>query len=59
MSSLNRKPVDVDFIKYLEIAIEKIRSGEMYWCAISMKFMDGGTVALHTKDAPKRPRGMS
>ena len=48
-----------DYIKYLERTIEKIKSGEVEWAALSVKFKDGGSMAVHSKTAPKRPRGVS
>jgi len=51
--------MDKAYIKYLERTIEQIKAGKVKWVALSVKFNDGGSVAVHSKGAPKRPRGLS
>ncbi len=48
-----------DYIKYLKRTIIRIEAGEVEWAALSVKFKDGGSMAVHSKTAPKRPRGVS
>ena len=47
------------YIKYLETTIEKIVLGVVEWVALSVKFKHGGRIAIHSKNAPKRPSGVS
>lgn len=35
-----------------------IGSGNIQWIAVSVKFDDGLSMAYHSKNAPKRPRGL-
>ena len=53
------KAEGLNFIMYLETLIEKIGAGEVDWVAFSAKFSDGGRVAIHSREAPKRPRGVT
>ena len=48
-----------DYIKHLEHTIEDIEAGEVEWAALSVKFKDGSSIAIHSKTAPLRPRGVS
>lgn len=43
----------------LERTIAQIKSGHVHWIALSVKFHDGHTRAVHTKGAPKRPKGLA
>ncbi len=52
------KPVNKGYNGYLNKLIEQIERGEVEWVAFSAKFVDGGRVAIHSKDAPNRPMGM-
>ncbi len=47
------------YAMHLHRVIDKIANGEVVWAAISVRFKDGGTIAIHSKGAPKRPRGVS
>ena len=48
-----------DYIGYLQLAIKDLKEGSVAWMAYSLKYNDGSSVAIHSKDAPKRPRGLS
>ena len=50
--------MDKGYIKYLERMVEKIKDGKVEWVALSVKFNDGGRVAIHSKGAPNRPQGI-
>lgn len=45
--------------KILEHIIDEIHAGKVNWIAISTKYHSGALIAVHTKGAPKRPKGMS
>lgn len=47
------------YCRYLQTLIDKIEAGEVEWAAFTAKFSGGARVAVHSKDAPKRPRGVA
>ncbi len=46
-------------IETLERQIANIKNGRVHWIALSVKYHSGETLAIHTKGAPKRPRGLA
>jgi len=46
-------------VELFEKAINDIKESRVNWFALSMKFHSGTTIALHSKNAPKRPKGLS
>ena len=42
----------------LTLFIQQILDGKVDWFAITVKYPEG-TIAIHTEDAPKRPKGIS
>ena len=48
-----------DYKHYLEKAMAALDDCRVEWIALSVKFTDGASIAVHSKDAPKRPKGVS
>lgn len=46
-------------IEKLDKLKEAVADGRVAWMALSIKFKDGATLAIHSEGAPKRPRGLS
>lgn len=45
--------------QYLGKATKFVDDNKIEWFAISLKFNDGGRMTIHSKGAPKRPKGIS
>lgn len=43
---------------YLERFAEEVRQGKVVWFAVTVKYPNS-SIAIHTKGAPKRPKGIS
>ena len=46
-------------VELLERQIKNIKNGHVNWLALSVKFHSGEIFTLHTRGAPKRPKGVS
>ncbi len=46
------------FTHYLKDISKEITDDDVEWIAISVKYKDGITTALHSAGAPKRPQGI-
>lgn len=45
-------------VEYLESVIQGMRNGRIRWFALRTRFVDGNTIAIHSKHAPDRPKGV-
>jgi hypothetical protein len=48
-----------DFRSYLINVCDQLEDNAVEWVAISVKYNDGSRIAVHSEEAPDRPRGMS
>ncbi len=54
------KDIEADaFTRMLENFSKALTDDKVEWIAISMKYKSGGRIAVHSRDAPARPSGMS
>ena len=45
-------------VSELKRVIQDIERGRVKWWAVSVRFLNGATVAIHSEHAPNRPRGL-
>lgn len=46
-------------IGFLYDVIGALRNNRVRWIALSTHYIDGSTIAIHSKHAPNRPKGVS
>ena len=45
--------------RVLRLTISEVKKGHVEWFALSVRYTSGATTAVHSEDAPNRPRGLS
>ena len=55
---MTRKQLDAG-VEHFEQVIRDLKTGRVKWWAVSVKFLNDSSYALHSEHAPKRPQGIT